>query len=191
MEVRTVRDLIEYARAKPKLLTISSSGTGSSTHLAMELFKAMAKVEITHVPYKGGGPAVVATVSGEVNAIINSPAVVLPHVKTGRLRGLAVTSAKRSEIAPELPPLAEAGGLPGYEVQGWYGVFAPRGTPPRIISALNAELDRYGKSPEGRAKLLSIGLSATGGSPAAFADYYKLETERWVRIIRTAGITGD
>ncbi len=191
VEIRSVRDMIDYARAKPRLLTISSSGTGSSTHLALELFKSMAKVETTHVPYKGGGPAVVATVSGEVNAIFNSPAVVLPHVKSGRLRGLAVTSARRSEIAPDLPTIAESGGLPGYEVQGWYGVFAPRGTPRRIIGAINTELDRYGQSTEGRARLLSFGLTATGGSPDAFADYFKLETERWIRVIRAAGIRND
>lgn len=191
MEIRTVREMIDYARAKPKLLTVSSSGTGSSTHLAIELFKSLAKADITHVPYKGGGPAVIATVSGEINAIINSPAVVLPHTKTGRLRGLAVTSAKRSEIAPELPPLAEAGNLPGYEVQGWYGVFAPRATPRRIVNAINGELDQYGKSAEGRAKILSIGLTASGGSPEAFAEYYRLESERWVRVIRAAGIKGD
>ena len=191
MEIRSVREMIDHARARPKQLTIASSGTGSSTHLAIELFKAMAKVDITHVPFKGGGPAVIATASGEINTIINSPAVVLPHVKTGRLRGLAVTSAKRSEIAPDLPALAEAGGLPGYEVQGWYGVFAPRATPRRIVGALNAELDRYVQSPEGRARLLSFGLTTTGGSPEAFADYYQRETERWGRIIRAAGIKSD
>ncbi len=191
MEIKSVRDMIDTARAKPKQLTISSSGTGSSTHLALELLKAMAKVEITHVPYKGGGPAVIATASGEVNGIINSPAVVLPHVKSGRLRGLAVTSAKRSEIAPDLPTLAEAGALPGYEVQGWYGVFAPRATPRRIVGALNTELDQYIHTPEGRERLLSFGLMPTGGTPEAFAEYFKLETERWVRIIRAAGIRGD
>ena len=191
MEIKSVRDMIDTARAKPKQLTISSSGTGSSTHLALELLKAMAKVEITHVPYKGGGPAVIATASGEVNGIINSPAVVLPHVKSGRLRGLAVTSAKRSEIAPDLPTLAEAGALPGYEVQGWYGVFAPRATPRRIVGALNTELDQYIHTPEGRERLLSFGLTPTGGTPEAFAEYFKLETERWVRIIRAAGIRGD
>ena len=189
MEVRSVRDLIDYARTRPRLLTIASSGTGSSTHLAIELFRSLAKVDITHVPYKGGGPAVIATASGEVNGIINSPAVVLPHVKSGRLRGLAVTSAKRSEIAPDLPALAE--GLPGYEVQGWYGVFVPHATPRRIIGALNAELDRYVQSPEGRARLLSFGLLVTGGSPESFADYYKREAERWVRVIRAAGIKGE
>ena len=114
MEFRSVRDMIDYARSKPGLLKLSSSGTGSSTHLAIELLKSMAKLELTHVPYRGGGPAVIAAASGEVNGIINSPAVVLPHIKSGRLRGLAVTSAKRSEIAPELPALAEAGALPGY-----------------------------------------------------------------------------
>jgi tripartite-type tricarboxylate transporter receptor subunit TctC len=191
MEIRSVRELIDYARAKPKQLTISSSGTGSSTHLAQELFKSMAKIEIVHVPYKGGGPAVVAAVSGEVNAIINSPAVVLPHVKSGRLRGIAVTSAKRSEIAPDLPTIAEAGGLPGYEVQGWYGVFAPRATPQRIINAINSELDSYGQSAAGRARLLSFGLTPTGGSPQAFAEYFRMETERWVRVIRAAGIKND
>jgi tripartite-type tricarboxylate transporter receptor subunit TctC len=191
LEIRSVKDMIEYARAKPKLLTMASSGTGSSTHLALELFKHMAKVDITHVPYKGGGPAVIATVSGEINAIINSPAVVLPHVKSGRLRGLAVTSSKRSDIAPELPTIAESGGLPGYEVQGWYGVFAPRGTPQRIVNALNSELDRYGKSAEGRAKLQAIGLTPTGGSPQQFAAYYLAETERWVKVIRAAGIRSE
>jgi tripartite-type tricarboxylate transporter receptor subunit TctC len=189
LDMRSVRDMIEYARAKPKLLTFSSSGTGSSSHLAMELLRAMAKIEVTHVPYKGGGPAVVATVSGEVNIIINSPAVVLPHVKSNRLRGLAVTSAKRSDIAPDLPALAEA--LPGYEVQGWYGVFAPRATPRRIVGALNTELDRYGQSAEGRARLLSFGLAPTGGPPEKFAEYFRLETERWVRVIRAAGIKND
>ncbi len=191
LEIRSVKDLIDHARAKPKLLTIASSGTGSSTHLALELLKHMAKVEITHVPYKGGGPAVLATVSGEVNAIINSPAGVLPHVKSGRLRGLAITGGKRSDIAPELPTIAESAALPGYEVQGWYGVFAPRGTPQRIVNTINAELDRYGKSADGRARLQSIGLTPTGGSPQQFAEYYRLETERWVKIIRAAGIRSE
>jgi tripartite-type tricarboxylate transporter receptor subunit TctC len=104
---------------------------------------------------------------------------------------LAVTSAKRSDIAPDLPTLAEAGGLSGYEVQGWYGVFAPRATPQRIINALNSELDRYGLSAEGRARLLSFGLTPTGGSPHAFAEYFRLETERWLRVIRAAGIRND
>ena len=191
VDIKTVREMIDYARAKGKAFTVASSGTGSSTHLALELFKSMAKVDFTHVPYKGGGPAVIATVSGEINAIFNSPAVVLPHIKSARLRGIAVTSAKRSEIAPELPPLAEAGNLPGYAVQGWYGVFAPRGTPKAIVTAIHSELNRYTHTPEGRERLLTYGLTPMSGSPEAFADYFKTETERWVRVIRAAGIRGE
>jgi tripartite-type tricarboxylate transporter receptor subunit TctC len=114
--------------------------------------------------------------------------VVLSHVKSGRLRGLAVTSSKRSDIAPELPTIAEYGGLPGHEMQGWYSVFAPSGTPQRIVNAINSELDRYAKSAEGRAKLQLIRLTPTGGSPQQFAAYYLAETERWVKVIRAAGI---
>ena len=191
LRVNSVKELIDLAKKRPGELLYASSGIGGFPHMSTELFKMMTKTNITHVPFKGGGPAVIATASGEVNAIINSPAVVLPHVKTRRLRGLAVTSAKRSEIAPDLPALAEAGALPGYEVQGWYGVFAPRATPRRIVGAVNAELDRYVQSSEGRARLLSFGLTTTGGTPEAFADYYKRETERWGRIIRAAGIRSD
>jgi tripartite-type tricarboxylate transporter receptor subunit TctC len=187
--VKSIKELVALARSRPGALDYASSGSGSSAHLAAVLLLELTKTKMNHVPYKGGGPAVVAAVSGEVNAIINSPAVVLPHVKSGRLRGLAVTSARRSEIAPDLPALAE--GLPGYEVQGWYGVFAPRATPRRIVGAINTELDRYGHSAEGRARLLSFGLVPTGGAPEAFAEYFRLETERWVRVIRAAGIKSD
>src|ERR1043166_3725961 len=145
--LRSVRELIEFARAKPGQLTFASSGTGSSTHLALELFKAMANVDLTHVPYKGGGPVITDLAGGQVNGTFNPPSSVMPHVKSGRLRALAVSSAARSEFAPDIPTVAESG-VPGYEAIVWYAVFAPRALPARLVEKWNSEVNRQLQTPE-------------------------------------------
>jgi len=188
--VRSVKELIDLARAKPGQLTFASSGTGSSTHLSMELFRAMAKLEFTHVPYKGGGPAITDVVGGQVNGIFNPPGSVMPLVKNGRLRALAVTSAKRVEWAPDLPAAAEAG-LPGYEATVWFAVFAPKATPRAIVARWNADINRMLKEPETRDRYTSAFYTPTGGTPQEADAYFAQETKRWSELIRSAGITAQ
>ncbi len=161
--VRSVRDLLDLARAKPSELTFGSSGTGATTHLSLELFKYLGKVNITHVPYKGGSQSVLGVLSGQIQGVFSSPSSVLPHYKTGKLRGVAVSTANRSEFAPDLPTIAESG-LPGYEVSVWYGLFAQRAVPLRIVDRLNSEVNRMLNLPETKEFLFANGISAIGGT---------------------------
>lgn len=186
--VRSVRELIDLARAKPGHLTFASSGTGSSTHLSMELFKALAKVDLTHVPYKGGGPVITDLVGGQVNGTFNPVSAVMPHVKTGRVRALAVTSAARSEFAPDIPTIAESG-VPGYEAIVWYSVFAPRALPRAIVEKWNTEINRQLKLPEVRERFLAAGMSPMGGTNSEADEYFARETARWSQLIRAAKIS--
>jgi tripartite-type tricarboxylate transporter receptor subunit TctC len=188
--VRSVKELIDLARSKPGALTFASSGTGSSTHLAMELFRAMAKLEFTHIPYKGGGPALTDVMGGQVNGIFNPPGSVMPQVKAGRLRALGVTSAKRAEWAPDLPAAAEAG-LPGYEANVWFGVFAPKATPRAIVAKWNADINRLLKDPETRERFVGAYYTPVGGTPQEADAYFALETKRWSELIRSAKISAE
>jgi len=185
---RSIRELIELARAKPGQVSFASSGVGSSTHLTMELFRVMARIEVLHVPYKGGGPAVTDLIGGQVNGIFNPPGGVMPHVKSGRLRALAVTSSRRNEQMPEIPTVAESG-VPGYEATVWYAVFAPAAAPRAIVQKWNADINRMLAEPEIRNRFSAGFYSPVGGTAKEAQDYFAAETRRWSDLIRTAKIT--
>lgn len=186
----SVRELIALAKAKPGTLNYASGGTGTGTHLSAELFKTTAGISAVHVAYKGGGPANNAVVAGEVQYMFATIASVLPIVKAGRLRALAVTSARRSPAAPDLPSMAEAG-LAGYDERTWNGLLAPARTPPAIVNKLSAEVAALLKSPETRERLAAQGAEPGGNRPAEFAAIIKSEIAKWARVVREAGIKHD
>jgi tripartite-type tricarboxylate transporter receptor subunit TctC len=184
---RSTKDIISLAKAQPGKLVFASSGAGTSSHLTMELFKSAAKIDMLHVPYKGGGPAVNAVVSGEVQMIFNVITGTLPQARAGRIRALAVSSAKRAEVAPELPTVAESG-LPGFEAIAWYNMFAPAGTPRRIVEQINAEVNRMLQQADTRERFLALGVTPLSGTPEALGKYLKSEVARWAKVIKEAGI---
>ncbi len=143
-----------------------------------------------HVPYKGGTSAITAVISGEVHAIFNTITAILPQARAGKMRALAVSNAKRVELAPELPPVAESG-LPGFEMIGWYAIFAPAATPRAIVNQVNAEINRILQQPDIRQRFLNSGMMPLGGTPEALGDYLKMEIARWARVIKERGITSD
>jgi tripartite-type tricarboxylate transporter receptor subunit TctC len=186
----SVRELVELARAKPGQLSFASSGTGSSTHLALELFKTLAKVQITHVPYKGGSQVIADLLGGQVHGAFNTPSTLFPQVKAGKIRALAIGSAKRSELAPDLPTLAESG-VPDYEAIVWYAVFGQRALPAAIVEKWNAEINRTLKVPDVRERFVAAGMVPMGGSPREADEYFTRETRRWANVIRAAKISPD
>lgn len=190
LPVRTVKDLVALAKAKPGTLNYPSAGVGSSSHLAGELLRSLAKVDIVHVPYKGGGPALIDLLSGEMQIMFATMPAAMPHVKTGKLRPVAVTTAKRSQTLPELPTIAEAG-VRGYEASTWYGLLAPAGTPQPVITRLHDEVVRALNTPDMRAKFASQGFEAAGTTPAEFGAYIKSEIAKWGKVIRDAGIRAE
>ena len=187
LPAKDVKGFIELARRRPGQLLFSSSGTGTSIHLAGELFKWRAKVDMTHVPYKGAGQAVVDLVAGQVQLQFASIPTALPYIQQGRLRALGVTTAKRSALFPELPTISEAA-LPGYEMANWVGLMAPAQTPADIVSRLNAELARWLAQPDTRQKLLALGVEAGGGTTASFADTVATGYALMGKIIEVAGV---
>ncbi|MBI3068301.1 MAG: tripartite tricarboxylate transporter substrate binding protein [Betaproteobacteria bacterium] len=187
---RSVKELISLARSRPGALNYASGGSGTSNHLAGELFKTLARVDVTHVPYKGGGPAVVAVLSGEVALLFATMPSALPHVKANRLRALAVTTTKRSHAAPQLPTVAESG-LPGFEVAIWVGALVPAGTPKEIIGRLHAEIVRTLKVAEVRGRLLGEGYEPVGNTPEQMAANIKTETAKWAKVVKSAGIRAE
>jgi tripartite-type tricarboxylate transporter receptor subunit TctC len=188
--VRSVKELIALARAHPNELLWSSSGNGSPQHLAMEMFTRMAGVKIVHVPYKGTAPSILDLVAGRISVTAASAVSTMPHVKAGRLRALAVVSAKRSQAVPHLPTVAEAG-VPGYAVDTWYGTFAPAGTPREIIIKLYEEMARALALPEIREKMLPAGLEPVGSPPDQFAAYVKAEVDKWGKLVRDVNVRID
>lgn len=187
---RTVGELVKLARARPGELSFASSGNGTSTHLAAELFKMTAKIELLHVPYKGGGPALTAVIGGEVSMYIASMPAAIPHLRSGRLRGLGITSKKRATTLPDMPTTAESG-LPGYEYMGWYGMFAPAGTPHAIVTQLNAEVNKILKTPSVTEKLAAAGAEPVGGTSEEFATFVKSEIAKWAGVIKHAHISAQ
>ena len=184
--VKSVQDLIALAKAKPGTLNFPSAGVGSSSHLAGELFKILAKVDMVHVPYKGGGPALIDTISGQMQIMFATMPAAMPHVKSGKVRPVAVTTAKRSQTLPELPTMAET--VKGYEASTWYGLLAPAATPAPIVARLHQSVVRILAMPDMRERLASQGFEPVGGTPAEFAAYIKSEISKWERVIRDAGI---
>ena len=185
-----LQEFIALAKAKPDALSYASAGMGTPLHLAAELFKIRTGISMTHVPYKGGGPASVAVLAGEVQVLFGSLPSSFPHVRTGRLKALAVTGPARAPVAPELPTIAESG-LPGYEVTSWYGLFVPARTPGQIVKTLHAEVVRALALPDVKEAISRQGLEVAVKGPKEFADQIKSETEVWARVIKAAGIKGE
>ena len=188
--VGSVRELIAYARANPGKLTYASAGMGSASHLAGELFKSMAKVEMTHVPYKGNMPAITDLLARQTALIFATMPTVLPHARAGKLRPLATIGAVRSAAAPELPTVAEAA-LPGFEVTNWVGFFAPAGTPDDIVRRWNLETQRIMQLPEIQGRLLSEGARFIAMTPAQFGAFVKAEIAKWAPVVRASGARVD
>jgi tripartite-type tricarboxylate transporter receptor subunit TctC len=183
---KNVRELLAIAKASPDKLNYASSGNGTVTHLAGELLKLLGKVSITHVPYKGGAPALVALVSGEVDMSYENSLIITPHIKSGKVKGLAVTSAKRSKLLPQLPTIAET--LPGYSASGWYGLLAPAATPKTIIERLNAEAVKALRSPDVVDNLSSQGAEPVASSPEEFTTFIRSEIDKWANVVKAANM---
>jgi len=187
---KSVQELIALAKAKPGQLNYASSGSGSSAHLAGELFKNLAGVDLVHIPYKGGGPAVISLIAGESAIGFATMPSVLPHVKAGKLRALAVTTAKRSPAVPDLPTIAEAG-VPGYEANTWYGVLAPAKTPASIVGRLHDEFLNIMRSADIRERIAVHGYEPETNTPQEFAAFIKSEIIKWGKVVKAAGIHAD
>ena len=190
LQAKTVGELVALANAKPGALNYSSGGNGGSGHLAGELFKSLAGISLTHVPYKGAGPATVDVIAGQIDMTFASVVSALPHVKSGKLRALAVTGTKRSAAVPQLPTMAKAG-VRGYAVGTWYGALAPAGTSSGIVGRLNAEIVKVLALPDMKARMSSEGAEPIGSTPAQFAVYLDGEIRKWAKIIKDSGIRGD
>jgi len=188
--VRTIKDLIALAKARPQAITYGSGGNGTSTHLSVELFKSMAGVAATHVPYRGAPLAATALMGGEIALMFDNLAPALPHVRSGKVRALAVTSASRSPVLPDIPTVQESG-LAGYEVTGWYGVLVPAGTPAAIIAKLNRDIVTSLKSQAVRNRLQSDGAEPVGSSPGEFAEHIRAETKKWAEVVKKSGARVD
>jgi len=186
LPVKTVKDLVALAKAKPGALNFPSAGVGSSSHLAGEMLKTLAGIDMVHVPYKGGGPALIALLSGQVQIMFATLPAAMPHVKSGKLRPVAVTTSRRSQALPELPTIAESG-VSGYEATTWYGLLAPAGTPKAIVGRLHAEIVKI-LATDTRQFLMAQGFEPAGTAPAEFAGYIKSEIAKWGKVIRDAGI---
>ena len=189
LPVRSVADLIVHARANPGRVGVASAGNGTPQHVAAEMFKKMAGVEMIHVPYRGSGPALVDLVGGQVQVMIDAVPSALEHIRSGRVRALAVTTSTRAGTLPELPSLSDS--VPGYEVSSWYGIGAPRGTPPEVIRRLNVEMNAGLATPTVLERLSQMGAKAMPGAPEDFGRLILTETERWRQVVRGADLRVD
>jgi tripartite-type tricarboxylate transporter receptor subunit TctC len=189
LPVNSVGELIALARAKPGQLNFASGGVASFNQLCAELLKMTAKIDIVHIPYKGGGPAVADLVSAKVDMLFTGAPVTMPHIKAGRLKVLAVTDSQRSAALPDTPTMGES--VPGYEFNNWYGIMAPAGTPRPLIDLLNAEVLRILSLPDVRERFSGLGADPTPSTPEKFGAVLKADAEKWGRIIRQAGVRAD
>ena len=189
--VRTVPELVAYAKANPGKLTYASSGSGSAQHMAAELFKARTGTDITHVPYKGTGAVVADLIAGHVSMIFADQGSMMPQVKAGKLRALGVGGLQRSPEYPDIPTIAEAGNLPGFEMVAWQGMAGPAGLPPAIVARLNEAFNKVHAQPGMREKLTTAGLTSVGGTPDEFGRYIKSEITKWTKIAKDVGATVD
>jgi tripartite-type tricarboxylate transporter receptor subunit TctC len=187
LPVKNVKELIAYGKANPGKLSFASSGNGGAPHMSGELFKSMAGIEMTHIPYKGSTAAHPDLLSGQVNVMFDTLAAVQQHIKSGKLRALAVTTAKRVPSMPDLPTIAEAG-LPGYETSTWGGLLAPANTPKDIVAKLNTEFNKDLALPDVHAKLVEAGIEPAGGTPQQFADFIQSEMKKWAKVAQEAKI---
>ena len=186
--IRTLRDLIDAAKAGKGKLNYASAGSGNTSHLAVELFKMTVGVDMTHVPYKGSGPAITAILAREVDLMFDSIGSSLPQIQAGKFRAIAVTSATRAAVLPNVPTVQESG-VPDFDVSVWYGVFAAAGTPQPIVQKLNAEIVRAMNVPEVKERIEASGYQVVGSTPAALDAHLKSEITRWARVVKTAGVT--
>jgi tripartite-type tricarboxylate transporter receptor subunit TctC len=187
---RSIRELIDLAKARRGELVFASAGNGTSGHLALELFKSSAGIDLVHVPYKGGGPALADLIGGQVQALFSIALTAMPQVKAGKVRALAITSGKRSAVAPELPTVAESG-IPGFEVLGWFGWLAPARTPQPIVTRLNREMVRILDDPAMHDRLVGLGSDPAPSTPQQFAAFIRSEHDKWAAVIKKAGIRLD
>ncbi|HYC48603.1 MAG TPA: tripartite tricarboxylate transporter substrate binding protein [Burkholderiales bacterium] len=188
--VSSVPELIKAAKAKPGQIVYASSSTGNLTHLAAEVFNALAGTKMLHVPYKGGGPAMLDLLGGRVSAFFSTVAVARPHLQSGKIRGLGVTTARRSPALPNIPAIAEAG-LPGYEVSGWYGLVGPARTPAAVVTRVHAVVQNVTRQPDIKEKLLGLGIDVVEMSPAGFGKRITSDIAKWERIVKPLGITPE
>ena len=189
--ISSVPDFIRYAKSHPGKLNMASSGNGTSIHLAGELFKSMTGVFMTHIPYTGSGPALLGLLSGQVDVMFDNLPSALPHVKGGKLKAFAVTSAQRSGAMPELPTIEEAGQLKGFEASSWFGLLAPAGTPADVVSRLQQETSKALNSPAIKEKLLAQGAIPSGNTPAEFARFIDAEIRKWAPVVKASGAKVD
>jgi tripartite-type tricarboxylate transporter receptor subunit TctC len=190
LPVRSLADLVRLAREKPGQLTYSSAGNGTSGHLAAELLKTMARIDMRHVPYKSGPEAVTGVLSGDVDFIFFTVPAVLPQVEAGKLRALAITSAARSRLVPNVPTVAELG-FPGFEVLAWYALFAPRETPAPIVARLSADIEKIVGLPDIRDKMIQLGAEPKYMSPGQLTDFVSVESPKWGQLIRESGTVAE
>ena len=190
LPVKSVKELIALAKAKPDQLIYGSTGSGAINHLAGELFKLMTNTKMVHVPYKGGGPVSIALLSGEVSILFAEPATMVQHIKSGKVRALAVTTPKHSLAMPELPTVAESG-VPGYDVTSWNGMLIPAGTPPDIIKRYNAEFNKAISAPDMKKRMIENGYEPVGGEPEKLSELIRVETAKWAKVVKAAGMKVD
>ena len=189
LPVKTIPELIAYAKANPGKLNMASSGNGSTIHMSGELFKMMTGIDMVHVPYRGGAPALTDLISGQVQVMFDNIPTCAEHVKSGKLRGLAITSTTRSDVLPDLPPVADF--LPGYEASAWYGFGAPKGTPPEIIARLNKETNAVLADATAKKRFAELGAFLLPGSAADFGKLLADETEKWGKVVKFSGARVD
>jgi len=191
LAVHSARDLVSLAKAKPGQITYASAGNGTTMHLTMVLFSSMAGIQLVHIPYNGGAPSTVAALGGQTQLLSSSLPTALPHVRSGKLNAIGVTSVDVSPLAPDLPTIAQSAGLQGYEVKEWYGILAPAGTPIAVINKLNAEIARLLQDSTVRDRLTTLGFEPVRNSPAQFAALIKSDIAKWEKVVRTAGVRID
>jgi tripartite-type tricarboxylate transporter receptor subunit TctC len=190
VQAKSVKELVALAKAKPGQLNYGSSGTGGLSHLSGALFSQLAQIDIVHVPYKGGNPAMIDVIAGQIQMLYSTILQSQPHIKAGKLRPLAVTTAKRSRAAPDIPTMQEAG-VKGYEVAGWYGMVAPLKTPPAIVDRLNREVVQILHSPEVAPRLAADGSEPVGSTPQQFGQHIRSEVAKWAKLTREMNIRMD
>lgn len=188
--IKSVTELISYARQNPDKLMFGSGGTGASSHISMELFKQMTGTQLMHVPYKGIQQAVTEIVGGRLQLLCDNASPIMPHIQSGRLRGLGVTGTRRIPLAPDLPTVAEAG-VPGYEITPWGGYAVPGGTPKAIVARLNTELNKIVAMPYVRERWIAVGIEPVGGTSEHFTEHVKKETAKWAEVIKRMGVKKD
>jgi tripartite-type tricarboxylate transporter receptor subunit TctC len=190
MPVRSVRELIAFAKARPGQIDYASGGAGGSPHLAMELFKSMTGIRLEHVPYKGVGPALVDVVGGQVQVFFSNSAPAMPHIKSGRLRALGTSGAKRAAVAPDIPTVAEAG-VPGFEASAWFGLLAPARTPRAVVDRINAEVNKFMRTREVQERIHALGAEVLLSTPEEYAQIIDADIRRWGKLVRDLGLRAD